>query len=305
MSRVKFPLPAELSVNGIFTFYYREFPKRFFSKSEAHDYWEMVCADKGEVEIVTDSGQYTLHQGDVIFYRPNEYHKAIDMRGTSPNLIILTFECLSPCMDYFAGQCFRLCDDERSILSRLIREGLRAFDPPIDSPLAKNPLNKREGAPFGIVQTIRNYLEIFLITLIRRGESEESCHDRTRLALFPAEGERANDMLHSITGYMEDNLADVHSNDQLCKRFAISQTAIKTLFKERTGVGPIEYLNQLRIKRAKQFIREQSNNFTEIAERLGYSSVHYFSRHFKKETGMTPTEYARLVNARTERGVPS
>jgi transcriptional regulator GlxA family with amidase domain len=148
-------------------------------------------------------------------------------------------------------------------------------------------------------------LEIFLITLIRRGETGESRDDGTKLALHPADAGRGNEMLRSITGYMEDNLADVHSNDQLCKQFAISQTAMKTLFKEHTGVGPIEYLNQLRIKRAKQFIREQSHNFTEIAARLGYNSVHYFSRHFKKETGMTPTEYARLINARTERGVSS
>ncbi|MEG2842596.1 MAG: AraC family transcriptional regulator, partial [Ruthenibacterium sp.] len=42
-------------------------------------------------------------------------------------------------------------------------------------------------------------------------------------------------------------------------------------------------------------IREGSHNFTEIASMLGYNSIHYFSRHFKKVTGMTPSEYASSV----------
>ena len=47
-------------------------------------------------------------------------------------------------------------------------------------------------------------------------------------------------------------------------------------------------------------IREKQYNFTEIAQRLGYSSVHYFSRHFKQVAGMTPSEYAASVKALCE-----
>ena len=44
-------------------------------------------------------------------------------------------------------------------------------------------------------------------------------------------------------------------------------------------------------------IRRDDGNFTEIANRLGYQSIYYFSRHFKKVTGMTPSEYASGVRA--------
>ena len=49
-------------------------------------------------------------------------------------------------------------------------------------------------------------------------------------------------------------------------------------------------------------IREGSHNFTEIAALLGYNSIHYFSRHFKKVTGMTPSEYASSVKVLARRG---
>lgn len=57
----------------------------------------------------------------------------------------------------------------------------------------------------------------------------------------------------------------------------------------------MEYFGAMKIEAAQRMIREGACNFTEIAALLGYSSIHYFSRHFKKVTGMTPSEYASSV----------
>ena len=48
---------------------------------------------------------------------------------------------------------------------------------------------------------------------------------------------------------------------------------------------------------ARQMIREHHYNFTQIADALGFSSIHYFSRQFKRITGMTPSEYASSIKA--------
>ena len=52
---------------------------------------------------------------------------------------------------------------------------------------------------------------------------------------------------------------------------------------------------------SQQLIRENQMNFTQISEFLGYSSIHYFSRQFKKISGMTPTEYITSIKALSER----
>ncbi len=56
----------------------------------------------------------------------------------------------------------------------------------------------------------------------------------------------------------------------------------------------------MKIDTAKQLIRDNHLNFTEISDRLGYTSVHYFSRQFKKLTGMTPSEYATSIRRLSE-----
>ena len=62
----------------------------------------------------------------------------------------------------------------------------------------------------------------------------------------------------------------------------------------------MEFFNQMKIDTAKELIRSNRLNFTQIADRLGYASVHYFSRQFKKITHMTPSEYASSIRLLSE-----
>ena len=63
--------------------------------------------------------------------------------------------------------------------------------------------------------------------------------------------------------------------------------------KEKTGFSIKEYYNQLKISEAKKMLREKNMNLTQISIALLYNSPQYFSRAFKKVTGMTPLEYSR------------
>ena len=57
----------------------------------------------------------------------------------------------------------------------------------------------------------------------------------------------------------------------------------------------MEYYSKLKIKEAKKLIRESTYSVSEISEMLGYSSIHIFSRAFKKKTGMSPTDYSKSI----------
>lgn len=103
-----------------------------------------------------------------------------------------------------------------------------------------------------------------------------------------------------IIAYLEQNLSAKITLDGLSAQFNMGRTQLNILFKRTVGTGIIAYLNRLKIERAKAYIREDIYNLTEISNLLGYSSVHYFSRHFKQSVGMTPSEYARTIKARNE-----
>ena len=293
MVHSRFILQNNLTIDKLITFYYKELTNKFMTRGERHDFWEFVYVDNGEIEILTDSTQYNLAQGDIIFYKPNEFHAGRARNNTSPNLIIISFECSAPCMEFFQNKTFQLDEEERKILSKLIKEGSQAFDPPIDSPNMRFP-KRRKDAQFGSEQMIKNYLEILLILMIRKGNIRQ---EPERLPIITTEN-REMGLIELIVEYMKNHVSENISPEQLCTEFTISRTQLMTAFKAKMGMGIKEYFNKIKIGKAKQLIRTGEYNFTQIAEKLSYSSIHYFSRHFKDLTNMTPTEYARSVKAR-------
>ncbi|MNI44476.1 putative response regulatory protein [compost metagenome] len=78
----------------------------------------------------------------------------------------------------------------------------------------------------------------------------------------------------------------------------MGKTQLICLFKEKFGLGIIEYFKIQKIEYAKKLIREENYNLTEISEYLGYSSIHSFSRHFKSVMKANPSEYAKSAKAR-------
>jgi two-component system response regulator YesN len=85
------------------------------------------------------------------------------------------------------------------------------------------------------------------------------------------------------------------SLDDVSKEVDISPYYFSKLFKEETGENFIEYLTAVRINKAKQLIAGSDMSMKEICTEVGYSDPNYFSRIFKKNVGVTPTEYKDKV----------
>ena len=100
---------------------------------------------------------------------------------------------------------------------------------------------------------------------------------------------------------MEARLSQTLTLEQICRDNLIAPSQLQKLFHSKCGSGIIAYFSQMKITRAKELIREQNMNFTQIADSLGYASIHYFSRQFKKITGMTPSEYSCSIRMLAEK----
>lgn len=277
-------------IKKIVSVHYFEFAKNYVFDGEKHDFWEFVYVDKGEVEVMAETTGYKLKQGEMIFHKPNEFHNVWANGKVAPNIIIVSFECLSSHMDFFKNKIFNIIDSERTLLAQIIREAKEAFSTPFDvSCLAK--LEKRTSQLFGCEHLIKIYLVQLLINLVRinsniRGESRISKVTKER-----SEGE----MIKKITTYLNNNIYNNLTFNDVYEFCALSKTNLKSLFKEKMGVGVMEYFKALKIEEAKTLIKESELNFTEISEKLSYASIHYFSRHFKRATGMNPSQYASSV----------
>ena len=93
--------------------------------------------------------------------------------------------------------------------------------------------------------------------------------------------------------YMQEDL----SMQEVADRFDISLSYLGKLMKHELGKTFIEYLTEVRMESAKKILQEENINIKihEVAQLVGYSSQHYFSRVFKKEIGITPIEYKQNI----------
>jgi YesN/AraC family two-component response regulator len=107
---------------------------------------------------------------------------------------------------------------------------------------------------------------------------------------------RAEDMMKMIDKYICDYYAEHITNQTLSKRFGFVPSYISKLFREYKGLSPGEYLTQVRIAKAIELITHTKNvNVYNIAQAVGFSDPSYFSRLFKQQTGLLPTEYREFA----------
>lgn len=105
----------------------------------------------------------------------------------------------------------------------------------------------------------------------------------------------SNENIHQAIRIIEDELAGPLRVTELAQRCGYSENYFREVFRENVGVTPNTYINRRKISRAKEEMLYSDQTVTQIAESLGYQSIHYFSRLFKKMTGITPTAYISRV----------
>lgn len=79
--------------------------------------------------------------------------------------------------------------------------------------------------------------------------------------------------------------------ETLCKMLYVSKSKLYTVSISEFGMGISDYIQEQRMKKAKKLLRETDNMISAIASSVGYADANYFTRAFKRETGMTPKKY--------------
>ncbi len=97
-----------------------------------------------------------------------------------------------------------------------------------------------------------------------------------------------------ITQYINKNIAFDLSSATICKQFLISRTKLYELSINSFGMGISQYVTELKIKKAKELLK-LDYSVNKVAEAVGFLESNYFTKVFKKITGVTPTEYKNEI----------
>lgn len=294
---IKIHFDRVIEISRIVSLHYFKYVKDFWGEAEAHDFWELVYVDSGELEILAGEDHFILTQGQCFLHSPFEYHNIIS-RGSFASAFISGFECLSSDIFLLEHRILDLDDSQRNIIAGLLAEGQKAYQGPFDV-MGLPMLTRSNTASYGAEQLVKASLEHLVISLIReRTEAGRSgAQEQTPLRdLIP--NQARTQIINSILAALTENLDRELSLDAICQRAAFSRSYLERLFFQEMNCGIKQYFMQMKIERAKELISEQVYTFTEISTMLGFNSIHYFSRTFKKVTGMTPTEYQRSILSR-------
>lgn len=102
-------------------------------------------------------------------------------------------------------------------------------------------------------------------------------------------------LVGKVLSYIKENYASDLNLKNVSDKVYVSTWYLSKLLKKETGDNFINILNQIRVENAKKLLHDPRYKIYEIANAVGYTDVPYFTKIFKKETGLTPMEYKNSI----------
>jgi AraC-like DNA-binding protein len=272
---------SPMTVSRIANVHYFEFTGEYHTTDDAHNFCELLYVDKGTLHIHSEHYTGILESNQLIIHRANETHSLTCTENAYPHVMIIGFECHSPELYSFSQKPVTLRPAHRRQLAEVMKEGTNLFAPPYDIPNTPK-MKKRKHYLFGADQMLKIHLESFLINLVR---------DKALLQSAAPETVFTENRLGEIRNYIEEHYTEKILLDNICFLFGTNKTTLCQSFRKEYGITILGYIDALKIRDAKKHLDSGILSVTEIAEQMGFSSIHYFCRYFKHHTGLSPVEY--------------
>lgn len=121
---------------------------------------------------------------------------------------------------------------------------------------------------------------------------EQSMH--MLASVLQSQKQTGSDLMHDVTSFIDQNYQNEVSLYDIAARFHVSREYISRKFKQKHGINIPEYINRIRITKAKVLLQNPDMKVTAISELVGFKNDKYFSLVFKKQEGISPKEFRKL-----------
>ncbi len=242
--------------------------------------YEIFYFLSGDVEYFIGNKTYKLNPGNLLLINSRQLHRPLIRPGKEYQRITIHFDpiffrAISP-PDYNLLECFEAEDDKKRDLIHL------SHDSEFISIMNRLEERFRSKSPGDLLGRLSAFIDLLLLINQYHREQDNPMPIKDMQKIAP------------ILEYINNNLGDQISIDQLAKKFYISKYYLSRLFKRNTGFTLYEYLINKRILLAKDLI-SQGVPLGEVSERVGFTNYSNFYRAFKSLTGISPREYKALI----------
>lgn len=259
-----------VEINEILACYYQVRNANYNFSGEVHNHWELTFIDNGELETTIDRTTHKLENYDMLLYAPGQFHTQSTNKETSCSYLTVMFDMT--------------CSGEEHLINRVFhadRNILQAINNFVQASNSNTIYDK---------DLMICYLKETIIKLLYSDIIEEKPVTHT-----PMQQRFENELLNEILIYINDNIYTVITIEKLCQEFSVSRSSLQQLFKNNLNTAPKQYISDLKLNKSKVLIKESKYTISEISNILGFASIHYFSRKFKQQFGITPSDYAKTI----------
>lgn len=248
-----------------------------------HSYFEITWVQEGKGSYYVNGREYTMDVGDIIIFNNVEPH-GWKLLGDDMHLLVMVFspefvaeklsvfdsEYLKPFVE--RGSNFKNRIGSEEPLSHEIRKGIRE--------IYKEWEERREGYPLMIKANILRILTMLIRT----------CQDETKSGEMLKEKKSAMKRLEEAFLYIDTHYCEKITLDEVAASVFMSSNYFSSYFRKVTNISFSDYVTRLRIKYARELLRDTDKSVTEIALECGFNNISNFYRLYKKHVGRPPRE---------------
>lgn len=249
-----------------------------------HGEFEINYVLSGSAEFIYGDEHFVSHEGDVIVLPPNVPH-AIYFNGSDAqryDTLVFSADMLNCAAN---DRCATTC-------IRPLAGGQMLIKAPVSASQQENPeLHRTLESIFDCAKANTPHSDLLLKSELLR--LFWLLEERGYISPREGGGTRAGEAVRPAIEFINRSFCDPITIDQLAETVHLSRSYFMEQFKRAAGVGAIEYINQLRIKKACRLLSDTSVSVTEIACACGFRNLSNFNRQFRKAVSCTPGEYRR------------
>ncbi len=264
------------SVSDLKTIEQFELKKGASFPKESHDFHEFVFVNEGVITCTLNDKEEHLQQNDFLLILPNTKHEYYF--NEKSDIYIICFKCKSDILEIIA-KTIKLNAYQCSLVNRIFFEAENSFEFPFDTKIVL-----KENAVFGAQQLVENLIEELLIQILRGNLAD--------LKPVKDSDELQNNIIQDIIGILKDNIYGNLTLTEICRKVYYSSTFLNDLFKKKKNSTIMKYYTVLKLDEAKNLLKSGMST-SEIAEKLCFEDANYFSKVFKKYTGITPFQFKK------------
>lgn len=262
---------SKINLKEILTCFYQVRKANYVFPGEVHDYYELTYIDHGTLYMTLDGKAYRLNKYDLIIYYPGQYHTQSTDANNNCSYLTITFDMDTSIDISLKNRVFKTRKDVYNVLSTFMKA-----------------IQSKDYLSEELALTYLKEVLILLYQFDTKTDEESNVN--------PMQEHYENTLLNEILVFIHNNLYTAFTVEDLCQKFSISRSSLQTLFRTNINITPKHYISNQKLNHAKLLIQEHKYTISEISDMLGFTSIHYFSRKFKLQYGLSPTDYAKSIN---------